>query len=126
MKQLLLIPVAALLVIGCGLVRKKEELRRFIPGMYTRFSEHQFGREYDTLVISLQNAYANEYKIVRRWRYEREVEGRKLEPEYKIQVSAAILEPTRSLLREMKTGRIYTADVNSGSLFSGAIKYRKL
>lgn len=126
MKEILLIPVAALLVIGCGLIRKKEEVKKFIPGMYIRFSEHEFGKEYDTLIISLQSSAANEYKIVRRWRYEREVGGRKMEPEYKIKASIAIFDPGRGLLQETSTGRIYTVDVNLGYLFSGAIKYRKL
>ena len=111
---------------GCGLISKKEEIQKFIPGTYTRFSEHEFGKEYDTLVISLQNASANEYKIVRRWKYERIVDGKGIEPEYKIKASVALLNVRHQLLEEINTGRIYTVDVKLGCLFSGVVKYRKL
>ena len=126
MKELLLIPVAALLIIGCGLISKKEEIQQFIPGTYTRFSEHEFGKEYDTLIISLQSAAANEYRIVRRWKYERQVEGQKIEPEYKIKASVAILNVRHNLLQEISTGRIYTVDVSAKCIFSDTVKYKKL
>lgn len=123
-----IIVISALFAIvgsGCGLIRKKEEIQRYIPGTYVRFSEHEFGRECDTLIISLQNSSVNEYKIVRRWKYERVVDGHKIMPEYKIKVSVAIFDPGRKLLQETGSGRIYTFE-SSGSLFSGAVKYRKL
>jgi len=125
MKESLLMPVAALLFIGCGLISKKEQIQSFIPGMYIRFSEHEFGKEYDTLIISLQSGAANEYRIVRRWKYERQV-GRKMEPEYKMKASAAIFDAMHNLLQEISTGRIYTVDVSAKCIFSGTVKYKKL
>lgn len=116
----------AMCLLGCGVIRKKDEVQSFIPGTYIRFSEHEFGREYDTLIISLQSSSANEYRIVRRWKYERVVDGHRLVPEYKIKVSVAIFDPRQKLLQEIRTGRIYTVDVKSGNLFSGAVKYKKL
>lgn len=116
----------AMCLLGCGVIRKKDEVQSFIPGTYIRFSEHEFGREYDTLIISLQSSSANEYRIVRRWKYERQMDGHRLVPEYKIKVSVAIFDPGQKLLQETRTGRIYTVDVKSGNLFSGAVKYKKL
>lgn len=116
----------AMFLFSCGLIRKKEDVQSKIPGMYIRFSEHEFGREYDTLIISLQNASANEYKIIRRWKYERVMDGHRLLPEYKMRVAVAVFDPGRNLLQETASGRVYTVDVNSGNLFSGSVKYRKL
>jgi hypothetical protein len=126
MKELLLIPVAALLIIGCGLIRKKNEVQKFIPGMYTRFSVHEFGKEYDTLVISLQNASANEYRMVRRWKYERMIHGKVMEPEYKIKVTTAIYDVEGKVLREAVTGKIYSIDPGNNCLFNGPVKFQKL
>jgi hypothetical protein len=114
----------AMFLFSCGLIRKKEDVQSNITGTYIRFSEHEFGREYDTLIISLQNASANEYKVVRRWKYERMVEGRQL-PEYKIRVAVAIFDIRRKILQETVSGRIYTVE-SSGNLFSGSVKYKKL
>ncbi len=116
----------ALFLLGCGLIGRRHEVQSFMPGMYTRFSVHEFGKEYDTLVISLQNPSANQYRIVRRWKYERVVDGKAMEPEYKIKASAAIFDTRHNLLQEITTGRIYTVDVSSKYIFSGTVKYKKL
>ena len=125
MKELL-IPVAALLIIGCGLIRTQDKVKDFIPGTYIRFSIHEFGKEYDTLVISLQNASANEYKIVRRWKYERMIYGKVMEPEYKIKVTTAIYDMEGKVLREAVTGKIYSIDPGKNCLFNGPVKFQKL
>ena len=127
MKTILPTPVIIVLVlIGCGIIQRKDEVKTFIPGTYTRFSEHEFGKEYDTLVISLQNASANEYKIVRRWKYERMIYGIVMEPEYKIKVTTAIYEVEGKVLREAVTGKIYSIDPGKNCLFNGPVKFQKL
>ncbi|MDE3181917.1 MAG: hypothetical protein KGM16_00750 [Bacteroidota bacterium] len=125
MKELL-IPVAALLIIGCGLIRTQDKVKDFIPGTYIRFSIHEFGKEYDTLVISLQNASANEYKIVRRWKYERMIYGKVMEPEYKIKITTAIYDMEGKVLQEAVTGKIYSIDPGKNCLFNGPVKFQKL
>jgi len=64
--------------------------------------------------------------IVRRWKYERVVDGKAMEPEYKIKVSTAIFDTMHNLLEEITTGRIYTIDISSKCIFSGTVKYKKL
>ncbi|MEO7982567.1 MAG: hypothetical protein ABI688_00670 [Bacteroidota bacterium] len=75
MKIILMIHIAVLLLYGCGLNKIKDEVQEFIPGTYIRFSTQEFGTEYDTLVISLQNQTVNVYRILRKWKYERVLDG---------------------------------------------------
>ncbi|MBN8878067.1 MAG: hypothetical protein J0I32_11010 [Sphingobacteriales bacterium] len=126
MKALLLIHlllVAALY--GCREL-KPDPVRGFIPGTYIRFSRHEFGTEHDTLTISVQNKNAGEYKIIRRWKYERVIDGEIAEPEYKLTVTTGFYQSKHKLLRENETGSVYTFDVNENILFNGPVKYKKL
>ena len=126
MKILLSAHILALLLYGCGLIKTNDEVQEFIPGTYIRFSQHEYGTEYDTLVISLQNKTANEYKILRKWKYERMLDGEKIEPEYKRSLTSGIYNSTHKLLQENETSNIYSFDVKQKILFNGPIKYQKL
>lgn len=103
-----------------------DPVQKFIPGTYARFSQHEYGTEFDTLVITLQNTSANEYKILRKWRYERVLDGVPLEPEYKRTTTSAIYNTSHKLLRETETGDFYSFDTHQKVLFNGPIKYNKL
>ena len=99
MKIVLLVHIIALVVYGCGLSKNRDEVEEFIPGTYIRFSQHEFGIEYDTLVISLQNESALEYKILRKWKYERVLDNQKIEPEYKRSFTSGIYNDKNGLLK---------------------------
>lgn len=124
MKQLLSLFAVAFLV-GCNSATN-DEVATFIPGTYARTSEHEFGHEWDTLAISLQNASANQYKLVRRWRYERVLDGKPLEPEYKITTTTAVYDAAGKTLQETNRGKTISFDIKAGVLFSGSTKYEKL
>ncbi|HEU5365448.1 MAG TPA: hypothetical protein VFU62_07945 [Hanamia sp.] len=115
-----------IILVGCGLTQNNDGVKLFIPGTYIRFSTHEFGTEYDTLIIVPLNPSAGYYSIIRRWKYLRVVDDKKMEPEYKIRTTAAIYDSKRHLLQETNTGKIYSIDVTGNCLFSGSIKYRKL
>ncbi len=126
MKYLFFIPLAgAALFAGCN-APAKDEVTAFIPGVYTRFSQHEFGSEYDTLVISSRNTEANEFTIVRKWKYERLLDGERLEPEYKLVVSTGIYDAARKLLQETETAEYFSFDVKKKILFNGTTQYQKL
>lgn len=126
MKVLLCIHMVSLFVYGCSLLTKESETEKFIPGTYIRFSNHEYGSEYDTLVISIQNNAAAEYKVIRKWKYERVLDGQSIEPEYKQQVTVAYYDPKFRVLREENSGTIYSFDIAQNILFIGPIKYEKL
>lgn len=126
MKTVLLVHILVLFFYGCGLIKTKDEVKEFIPGTYIRLSLHEFGTEYDTLLITLQNKSANEYRIIRKWKYERVVDGKRIEPEYKRTITSGVYNSTHKLLQENETGDIYSFDIKQKTLFNGPIKYQKL
>src|SRR5262245_47884847 len=104
-----------LMFLGCqSLVT--DEVKDFIPGTYTRFARHEFGTEYDTLVISVQNLSANQYFIQRNWKYERILDGIALEPEYKQTKTSGIYK--HKILQQTETGNMFSFDINEGWLFN--------
>ena len=105
---------------------KPGPIEDFIPGTYIRFSKHEFGTEYDTLVITMQNASVKEYTILRKWKYERMLDGSVVEPEYKRLTTSGIYNAKQKLLEEKGSGDVFSFDVKGKSLFNGPTTYRKL
>lgn len=127
MKIIFLLHIAAILLIcSCGSFSVKDEVKEFIQGTYIRFSQHEYGSEYDTLVITLQNKTAGEYKILRKWKYERILDGSAIEPEYKRLTTSGIYSSKHKLLQETESGDIFSFDVKGKVLFNGLTKYQKL
>jgi hypothetical protein len=125
MKLLLLGHITGLMLFGCGLRYSINKDRLEIPGTYIRFSQHEYGTEYDTLIITLQNSSANEFRIMRKWKYERVLDDEKIEPEYKRTISSGIYYEEHKILREVETGDVYSFDFRAKILFNGPIKYQK-
>lgn len=122
MKRLFIIHLCLVAAIyGCR-DAKPVLLQEFIPGTYIRFSSHELGKEYDTLNISLQNPSANQYKIIRRWKYERTSE----QPEYQLITTAGIYDAEESIMEDMDTGDLISFDPKHNCLFIGTTKYQKL
>ncbi|MFW2475495.1 MAG: hypothetical protein ACN4EP_01185 [Sediminibacterium sp.] len=126
MKTLIVISViASALIFSCGTI-VKDEVQEFIPGTYVRQSEGEFGTSYDTLVIAMQNETAREYKIERRWKYDRVVDEKVLEPEYKITNATGIYDADKKLLQETQSLNIYTFDVKNKFLNKGTNQFTKI
>jgi hypothetical protein len=123
MKTILCIHLVFLFFAACS---SRDGMQTFIPGTYIRFSQHEYGTEYDTLVISLQNKSSNEYTILRKWKYERVLDGSAIEPEYKRQITSGIYNSRYKLLEETESGDIFSFDVKEKLLFNGPAKYMKL
>jgi hypothetical protein len=106
--------------IGCRGI-EKDPIPDFIPGTYIRFSSHEFGKEYDTLVIKKE---FNNYAIERKWRYERNLDGKSQGTEYKKVISIGIY--TQGSIKELRTGIILTLDPKNGFLYCGQTKFTKI
>ena len=126
MKIVFLISIVCTVMLGCGLVSSIDKVEEFVPGTYIRFSSHEFGKEYDTLTITLQNEAVKEYKILRKWKYERILDGKPLEPDYKRESTTAIYHRADKVLQDTESGSLYSFNVKEKVLFNGDIKYKKL
>lgn len=127
MKNLSLLLLALLSLFGsCGTGNESEEILNFIPGTYVRQSEGEFGKSYDTLAITLQNKSSSQFKIVRRWRYDRVLDGKPIEPEYKITETSGIYEASTKSLKESETLEFFTFDTKKKLLFDGPNQFTKI
>lgn len=125
MKYIFLLHLVVAVIVSCRGF-SPDPVQEFIPGTYIRFAEYEYGKEYDTLIISIQNKMADEYGIIRKWKYERVTDNLKLESEYKRRVTTAVYISKHQLLKEYETGDIYSFDVREKLLFNGPVKYKKL
>ena len=125
MKTLLLILSATVIIYGCN-TSSKDEIIEFIPGTYVRAGQNEFGKEFDTLVITIQNPAAKEFKIQNRWHYIRQVEGEANVPEYKVKETSGIYNAETRLLEEAETLDHYSFDVKEKALFNGTNKFKKI
>lgn len=125
MKTVLIILSATLIITACG-TGGKDETMEFIPGTYVRAGQNEFGKEFDTLIISVQNLAAKEFKIQNRWHYIRQVEGEVNVPEYKMKERSGIYNVETKLLEEAETLDHYSFDVKEKVLFDGTNKFKKI
>lgn len=125
MKTVLLILSATLITSGCG-TSSKDEIMEFIPGTYIRAGQNEFGKEFDTLVITLQNASAKEFKIQNRWHYIRQMEGEANVPEYKLKETSGIYNTETKLLEEAETLDHYSFDIKEKVVFDGTNQFKKI
>lgn len=124
--MLLLIPLFLIILLGCRLFNAADHTEVFIPGTYIRFSSHEFGKEYDTLMITLQNESAHEFKILRKWKYERVLDGKIMEPDYQRVTTTGIYYSADKVMQDPESGNLYSFDAKEKLLFNGDIKYKKL
>jgi hypothetical protein len=127
MKQCLFSLITIVIIFSsCSNSKADDALVDFIPGTYTRQSDGEFGKAYDTIVISLQNKISTQFKIVRYWRYNRVLDGKPLEPEYKVNETSGIYEPSTKSLKESETLELFTFDIDKKLLFDGPNKFNKI
>jgi hypothetical protein len=105
---------------------ENDDMKEFIPGTYIRSGQNEFGKEYDTLVVSLQNKAGNEYKLQRRWRYDRVLDGKPIEPEYKLTETTGIYDAESKLLKETETLELMTFDKGKKLLLKGTNIFTKI
>lgn len=111
---------------GCLTSAKEDRVQKAIAGTYIRFSEHEFGKEWDTLTIKKSIDEATVFQLLRKWNYERILDGQKIQPEYKRQSSTAIYDEDEDILKDTKRGDVYTFDLTKKTVSAGATIYKKI
>ena len=125
MKTVFLILSATLIIAGCN-TSGKDEIMEFIPGTYVRAGQNEFEKEFDTLIISVQNLSAKEFKIQNRWQYIRQVEDNANVPEYKVKETSGIYSTETKLLEEAETLDHYSFDIKEKLVFDGSNQFKKI
>ncbi len=115
---------------GCGLVAchlpGKGSLRDFIPGIYTRQSESEYSKAYDTLRISVYDETGNTYLVLDHTGYQLIKEGR-LQPKlYKNEREIAVYDETTHQLQELNSGRWLVFSPENGTVLAGSAEYKKI
>src|SRR5215210_9426979 len=116
--------IATLLILSAGGCKSSMyEAVQGLPGTYVRAGQHEFGKEYDTLTVSLVNEAAGQYCITRNWQYERVLDGKTLNPEYKSTTATAFYDENTRALKDERAGRLYVLDTDGQTLVAGSNKY---
>jgi len=97
-----------------------------LEGVYIRSVEHEYGREWDTLVLRRTAASDSRYLITRRWNYERTLDGRVLAPEYKKKATTASYLEKEALLVDEESGMRYSFHRSRNELMAGTTVYKKI
>lgn len=96
-----------------------------ISGVYIRYSEHEFGKEWDTLTVYKQET-SSAYQVVRRWKYERVLDGTVQLPEYKKQTTKVHPLDNEASFVEEETGISYSYNDDKNELTAGTTIYKKV
>ena len=118
--------VLLIFITGCQLIIEPKDFSRSVPGIYTRYSEHEFGIEYDTLVIEVLSKEDQYFTIERRWEYQRVLDGKNLIPDYKIIKNTGKYFPEHNELMVNETGECYYINFQQKTILTRSIQYQKL
>lgn len=113
-------------ITGCQLISEPKDFSRSVPGIYTRYSEHEFGFEFDTLLIEMVNKEDQYFTIERRWKYQRVLDGKSLTPVLKLIQNTGRYLPESKQLRINETGEYYYFNLKQKTILTGSIQYQKL
>lgn len=125
MQQILLRCLLLAMLLSCSNPDYNQTLA-FIPGTYTRSEVREFGRIEDTITIQIQHRDVSSFLIEQRWRYERVLDGKAQEPEYKVITDQGIFNPKTKLLQNQRNLRFYSFDEKKQVLYTGTMIFQKL
>jgi len=121
----LVVAILSIVIVVVLMVKKNEGDASSFAGVYIRHVQHEFGTEWDTLVIQQIEA-STRYKILRRWKYERVMDGNMVTPEYKQETTIGQWLEREKLLVEEESAQRYTLKSNGRVLLVGTTEYERV
>lgn len=121
MKKLFVIAFLA----GCSDQIQSDAVKSFIPGTYVRQAHHEMGTEHDTLIISHINREGH-FQILRKWRYDRVINGQHLLPKYKQEKTSGLYNSEKKVLQETESGDAISFVPDQNLLIAGTTQYMKV
>lgn len=94
--------------------------------MYIYAGGTEFSKGTDTLNISLYEETAGTYIILRKTGFNRILEGKLQPKEYKTEKMLAVYNEKSQQLQDMKTGRLFSFNVEKKELLFGTEAYQKI
>lgn len=95
-----------------------------INGTYSRLIDHEFATGNDTLIIQQVNDVT--YRIEKRSKYKRIINGKVMEPESHRTKWTAIYDAGNQLLRETNQGKVLLLSEDSDRVILGALEYERV
>ncbi len=126
MKVIYFFAVMAFILSSCNSLSKSNDVRESMPGLYTRQSEGEFSKAIDTLAITANDTKAGTYVIIRKTSFNRIIKGKIQLPEYKTEKMLAVYNEKSQQLQDMKTGRLFSFNVEKKELLFGTEAYQKI
>ncbi len=125
MKKYQFVSGILLLLLACE-SSKSDEIRIFIPGTYTRFSDHEMRKEYDTIKIEVISETGNNYSLVRSSSFQRKLDGKEFPREYTKEEWTAVYDKNKRVLNETRKGKVISFVPEKSMLLVGTTEYKKL
>lgn len=101
---------------------KREKIENWITGVYIRLVSNDFSKGADTLTITQQTA--NQFRIKRRMGFQRIMEGKVFEPEYKSEEWTGIYNEQTKQVLEQQHGKVLS--FKKDKMWVGTSEYKKL
>jgi hypothetical protein len=112
--------------IACDTFSGKDQVKDFIPGVYSIHLEGEYSKGEDTLIINRSSDEGNTYLITRNSYYQRILEG-KLQPwEHKTEHWTALYNEKDKVLLEQRKGKVISFSPERNVLLLGSSEYKKI
>jgi hypothetical protein len=105
---------------------KPNTITDFMPGTYVKYNIGEFGPVYDTVRIQKIETVGNNYKIERKLRFQRTIDGKIFPWENKMENSTATYNPETKQLYDNRFDKIMHFAPDKQQLFIGSTVYHKL
>lgn len=127
MKILLFAHIVVLLLYGCSLVSKKNEVNPFIPGVYVRHYTDEYTDSYDTLTIKLITTEGSEgYSVIKRSGFQKSGNDGKKFPGYELKKWTGVYDDKTKTVWLQKAGKSMWFDPTKAELKMGDEPYKKI
>lgn len=119
-KSLVILAMSFIWITGC----QTDQIKKSIPGTYTRSFTQEFSTAQDTIVI--QPSETNKYTLTRKTGYRLLVNGEAGAKRYKNERMIATYDPATKILNEHRHGKMITMYPDSGYILVMSAKYRRI
>lgn len=105
---------------------KEDKAIQLVPGIYVKDINQEFAHGKDTLEVKPLDQTAGSYTIIRRTRYQQQIDGKHFKPKYEIEREVAIYNPATNQLLEQNKGKVYTFSEGNTKVLTGGSEYKKV